>query len=1242
MAIGTAGEISVYVRRQGHEVGTNTLTNYTDYLLSFVLNKRLNRLSSFEATFISIDTSDEKTDFTAGSAIYIMAGQVLVDKVVMEQPKFNTDGTVNVVATSSTGVEDLPRRLATEFISRDYIGVGSDDIVDNTGSDPRGIAIEDDDTAICDTDVTASTGEVSSLHFAGTPRMVAISQLCNASDQEWYFNYGTNDATPYSEGDVLHIVTRTGNASSQYTFDLYDQTDSNALEVVNNTENASIVNDVELYSVDNTNTQIKTNIYHASLDRTTVNGDIDSWLAADIDKTTTTVTVVNAADFADDDTILIGNEQMTVDSGGGTTSLVVTRGDDLYHKKGQDVIRLTDTGSGDTTIDISVASTSGFSASGSIYVGSELMTYTGLGAGTFTGCTRTSTLSYSHGDNAPVYDIDTKDSPEASSSISDYGIHSRSLDRVQISSKNDLDIQGERIISNFKDPVQRITVNAADPLDVLETNTVEIGDRITINNSSLEDITDGDYRVIAFDFTYDVGQFGLILYCINDDMRVIDISDYLMHTEKLMAHVDAGKQSSDYLGGQNIDPVYSDGGGNLILNPSGDLSVRAAGLIHMDNDNHISLTAGGTPYGVNLSGHTNTEACTTHVLTFSGHTAAEYFTVETDTNADVLSANGAGVVTIGDGATNYTFPTVRGTNTQILQSNASGGLEWAASGGASDNWTDTGGNLEPNDDGDSITLKNEAGDASATFHYTEANLLDIGTTSGDIVLDPTEDFSVTSGGGIYLFLNGAKDCVVELGELDDSSSFIVEDSDNANKLEIDGAGLFTITSTNIDITLGSDDGSHTFDIKNLTGNDVFIITSLGDTALKYGADLLIYDSDNSNHGYILHEGHNLKMGVNEANDTIELNTTAGTGDMNFYCGSDINLILGDKVAGNKVYFQDSDSISLGSVDSNGKAWFQNLAIGATNVYNSAFRIYSEYSTNGVEKIAIKNTNTGGNAIAEFNAIGDGGLIAKVGASGSNYDEGVRAAYFVGYGTGTDLNRVVYGTQGETALIEFIQNDIGVVWISEAGFVGIGAEPSTDIRFHIRDANAGDIVSGLVQNTSNTGNAVSEWAALDQSGGVEMTCGVTGTNHSTDADTAYFLGNGEGLANVVLGSEAGTTVELWSGGNMAMTIATDLGITVGSPTGGSKGAGTLNAVGLYDDGTLVADFVFEDGYDLKTIEETESFYTKNKHLPTIIGREDFEKKNASMGQLINQLWETIEVQAIHISELNNRLKKMEEK
>ena len=126
-----------------------------------------------------------------------------------------------------------------------------------------------------------------------------------------------------------------------------------------------------------------------------------------------------------------------------------------------------------------------------------------------------------------------------------------------------------------------------------------------------------------------------------------------------------------------------------------------------------------------------------------------------------------------------------------------------------------------------------------------------------------------------------------------------------------------------------------------------------------------------------------------------------------------------------------------------------------------------------------------------------------------------------------------------------------------------------------------------------------------------------------------------------------------------------GITAGNPTGGYKGAGTINAEGVYDDNTLLTDYVadFYNG-DLDEIQlqfydtlwtgseenpartflrdRVESFdidYMANTlletgSLPAMPTREQWVKEGRSVGQLINGLWETLEVAILQIKELKD--------
>lgn len=123
-----------------------------------------------------------------------------------------------------------------------------------------------------------------------------------------------------------------------------------------------------------------------------------------------------------------------------------------------------------------------------------------------------------------------------------------------------------------------------------------------------------------------------------------------------------------------------------------------------------------------------------------------------------------------------------------------------------------------------------------------------------------------------------------------------------------------------------------------------------------------------------------------------------------------------------------------------------------------------------------------------------------------------------------------------------------------------------------------------------------------------------------------------------------------------------GVVVGSPIlfygADFNGPGTLTAIGVYDDNTMISDFVFDEYYDgeirpedLKgrdhykryTIDEMADFVEEYRHLPTIEGRSAWKQNGGfSLGELLTQLWVTAENQAIYISELNADLKVVEKR
>ena len=116
---------------------------------------------------------------------------------------------------------------------------------------------------------------------------------------------------------------------------------------------------------------------------------------------------------------------------------------------------------------------------------------------------------------------------------------------------------------------------------------------------------------------------------------------------------------------------------------------------------------------------------------------------------------------------------------------------------------------------------------------------------------------------------------------------------------------------------------------------------------------------------------------------------------------------------------------------------------------------------------------------------------------------------------------------------------------------------------------------------------------------------------------------------------------------SLRIYSDGGITTApTVTGGNKGAGTINAIAVYDDGTLLTDYVFDAFFGVKNhfnpmnfdVKWYSDYWKREGHLATI---PTWKNENApSIGQQNNQLRETVEVQAILIKQLHDRISALE--
>ena len=70
------------------------------------------------------------------------------------------------------------------------------------------------------------------------------------------------------------------------------------------------------------------------------------------------------------------------------------------------------------------------------------------------------------------------------------------------------------------------------------------------------------------------------------------------------------------------------------------------------------------------------------------------------------------------------------------------------------------------------------------------------------------------------------------------------------------------------------------------------------------------------------------------------------------------------------------------------------------------------------------------------------------------------------------------------------------------------------------------------------------------------------------------------------------------------------------------------------------FVFEKSFKLRSLEQTEEFITKNKHLPEIASASEMIKDGLVLGEMNIKLLQKIEELTLYMIEMNKRVGQLE--
>lgn len=111
--------------------------------------------------------------------------------------------------------------------------------------------------------------------------------------------------------------------------------------------------------------------------------------------------------------------------------------------------------------------------------------------------------------------------------------------------------------------------------------------------------------------------------------------------------------------------------------------------------------------------------------------------------------------------------------------------------------------------------------------------------------------------------------------------------------------------------------------------------------------------------------------------------------------------------------------------------------------------------------------------------------------------------------------------------------------------------------------------------------------------------------------------------------------------LAFTSTGAVGIGTTSPDAKLTVKGKIHAEEVKIDLNVPApDYVFEKGYDLKSLKEIEHYITKNKHLPEVPSAKEFKEKGLDVGEMQMKLLQKIEELTLLLIEQNKKMELMD--
>lgn len=185
-------------------------------------------------------------------------------------------------------------------------------------------------------------------------------------------------------------------------------------------------------------------------------------------------------------------------------------------------------------------------------------------------------------------------------------------------------------------------------------------------------------------------------------------------------------------------------------------------------------------------------------------------------------------------------------------------------------------------------------------------------------------------------------------------------------------------------------------------------------------------------------------------------------------------------------------------------------------------------------------------------------------------------------------------------------------------------------------------TNIFPSTGNVGiGTTTPTSKLDVKGGITSVDNIKALNPA-NVQAMAFLGWSNNVARIRIGGSgigAGNGFDIQVPGDISvMRILTNgnIGISTTTPSEKLSVNGNIRAKEIKVEAANWPDYVFEEGYQIPSLSETETFIKQHRHLPGIPNKDQVANEGISLGEMNRKLLEKVEELTLHLIKVNARL------